>query len=111
MDRFILDDLPWKLLWSEFCIEVYKLQLEAMQLSLAAISRHQIKTEAKQQKDWSTGTDFKNRFQKSWVKAAIMAELERVKDKHLTVIKVSGSTKIKPFESFFVYTSSDARYQ
>ena len=59
------------------------MRLDAMQLYLAPASQHQIKAEAMHQQDWTTGADFKNRFQKHWAKSAIMAELERVTDKHL----------------------------
>ena len=82
-DRYLTDDLHWKLLWTEFEREVNLLQLQAMKLSLTAANRHNDKAEATQQKDWSKGIDFKDRFSKHRAKAAVVVELEQITNKEL----------------------------
>jgi len=87
------------------------MRLKAMQLSLAATSRHQVKAEATHQKDWTAGMDFKNRFHKHWAKSAIMAELERVTEKHLvksqTVLSAIASELSKELSFCQTYVLTD----
>jgi len=79
----MIDNLPWKLVWTEFQREVNLLQFQAMKLSLTAANRHNDKVETTQHMDWSKGTDFEDRFLKHRAKATVMLELERVTTKEI----------------------------
>jgi len=57
MDRYMHDDLPWKLLYKEYQCQLYALQLKMLKSSLMAVNRYTANAQASQEKSWSMGTD------------------------------------------------------